>query len=334
MIDFAAALTAAGPAPMYGDADDGYVLDLGGVRDGLELVAMGRALLHGPAARSVERCEPVAWLFDEQPPLEVPPPPVTLRATAFEDTGLYLLQYGEGASSDSASLTFDCGELGFGAIAAHGHADALAVSLRAGGHEVLVDPGTYDYFRYPAWRDYFRGTRAHNTVVVDGVDQSVMLGPFMWGERAAARCLEWDASGDRTRVAGEHDGYAHLADPVRHRRTITLIASDRTFEIVDELAGGGVHDLELPFHLAPDVAVRPRGDGVFDLETPAAVVRLSIDPRLAARVERGVESPIAGWVSSGYHRRAPAATIRATLRGTLPIGLTTRIQVSPRGTGA
>ena len=53
-VEFAAALTAAGPAPLYGDADDGYVLDLGGARDGRELVAMGRAILDGPKHAPVE----------------------------------------------------------------------------------------------------------------------------------------------------------------------------------------------------------------------------------------------------------------------------------------
>jgi hypothetical protein len=49
---------------------------------------------------------------------------------------------------------------------------------------VIVDPGTYCYHREPRWRNHFRSTAAHNTVVLDGADQSEMLGPFMWGRRA------------------------------------------------------------------------------------------------------------------------------------------------------
>ena len=89
-------------------------------------------------------------------------------------------------------MVFDCGELGFKAIAAHGHADALSFTLRAFGSDVFVDPGTYDYFSYSAWRAYFRSTSAHNTLAVDGRDQSVMLGPFLWGARAQARCIAWE----------------------------------------------------------------------------------------------------------------------------------------------
>ncbi len=106
-----------------------------------------------------------------------------MHSEAFPDTGLYLLQAGAAASPDRLSVTLDAGPLGYGVLAAHGHADALAVTLRIGGHDVLVDPGTYDYFTHPEWRTYFRGTPAHNTVTIDDANQSEMLGPFLWGRR-------------------------------------------------------------------------------------------------------------------------------------------------------
>ena len=52
--------------------------------------------------------------------------------------------------------------------------------------ELLVDPGTYCYHGEPEWRSYFRSTRAHNTIEVDGVDQAVEAGPFMWSTHADA----------------------------------------------------------------------------------------------------------------------------------------------------
>ena len=59
---------------------------------------------------------------------------------------------------DRLSVLFDCGELGFKSIAAHGHADVLSFTVRAFGEDLLVDPGTYDYFTFSGWRLYFRGT--------------------------------------------------------------------------------------------------------------------------------------------------------------------------------
>ena len=107
-------------------------------------------------------------------------------------------------------------------IAAHGHADALAFTLSVGGREFLVDPGTYAYHTQGAWRSYFRGTAAHNTVRVDGRDQSQPGGNFMWLRKAPAGCNLWRTSVERDVFEGWHGGYAGLADPVMHRRRIAL----------------------------------------------------------------------------------------------------------------
>jgi hypothetical protein len=110
-------------------------------------------------------------------------------------------------------------------------------------------------------------------------------------------------------------------------------AAARSFEIADELLGDGEHDLELPFHLAPDV-VADRDGHLIHLRTSGCTVRLIIDPCLAARLERGSESPIDGWFSAGYHRKVPSTTIRATARVALPVTMRTRIQIDPAGAGA
>src|SRR5262245_44349276 len=75
--------------------------------------------------------------------------------------------------SPGTSLIFDHGPLGMGPCYAHGHADALSVLFRVDDEEFLVDPGTFAYSGHPEWRGYFRGTRAHNTVVIDDLDQAV-----------------------------------------------------------------------------------------------------------------------------------------------------------------
>ena len=94
-------------------------------------------------------------------------------------------------SEQEVRLIVDAGPLGYTNIAAHGHADALSFTLSIAGLEFLVDPGTYAYHTQKKWRDYFRGTSAHNTVRVDKQDQSVGGGNFMWLEKAVAECEEW-----------------------------------------------------------------------------------------------------------------------------------------------
>jgi uncharacterized heparinase superfamily protein len=95
-------------------------------------------------------------------------------------------------------IIIDSGELGYLSIAAHGHADALAFTMSVAGKEILVDPGTYSYHTLPRWRNYFRGTAAHNTVVVDGKNQSVIGGNFMWVKHASAACRKWSRERNAT----------------------------------------------------------------------------------------------------------------------------------------
>lgn len=322
MIDFVDAVTAAGPAPMYGDSDDGYVLDLGDrSRGGRELLGVGDCLLgRGPR----EWSEPLMWLFPDAIANPARPP---LSSRAFPDTGLYLLQWGDAGRGDAVSLTFDCGPLGFGPLAAHGHADALGITLRVSGEDVLVDPGTYDYFRYPRWRDYFRSTRAHNTIAIDDVDQSEMAGPFMWGTRANARCLEWSHDDSGARVIGEHDGYARLADPVRHRRAIDMRLDTRTFIIRDSLTMAAPHRIALCFHVSERATVRRVHRCHFEIATPRGSVELSLDPRTDPTVIAASDEPRGGWVSRGYHRRSPSVSIVASLAASHPVELESRLIV-------
>jgi hypothetical protein len=221
-----------------------------------------------------------------------------------------LLQSG-GRPEASISVLFDCGELGFRTIAAHGHADALSVIVRAFDHDIFADPGTYDYFTYPAWREYFRGTSAHNTVVVDEIDQSRKLGSFLWGTRATARCLNWDPRPGGGTVTGTHDGYHGLADPVQHRRTVTLDGDAGVLTIADTLESQEAHRIALHFHLGEECRVAASDGDVAELEVGAHMVRVELDPRLAVDVLEGSEHPGPGWVSRGYHRKTVTSTLRA-----------------------
>ncbi|HET7225384.1 MAG TPA: alginate lyase family protein [Candidatus Eisenbacteria bacterium] len=87
-------------------------------------------------------------------------------------------------------VTFDHGPLGLGSLAAHGHADALSVTLHHGDRAVIADPGTFAYHGDPAARERCRSTPAHATVTFGGRSQSRALGPFLWGARAQVAAAE------------------------------------------------------------------------------------------------------------------------------------------------
>lgn len=321
MLEFAGAMVEGGDhPPMFGDADDGYVLDLGGgpcnVQD---LLCIGAVLFKRPDFKYLAGGfrEPVLWLlgpesvdaFDALPAASGSP---GLTSKAFKDCGYYLLQCGTEGSADRISVFMDCGVLGFKSIAAHGHADALSIVLRVFGQDIFVDPGTYDYFTYPEWRNYFRSTLAHNTVLVDGVDQSVMQGPFMWGERARARCILWEpAASGGGRIIAEHDGYRRLADSVTHRRTVELNAKAREIAILDEILASGSHSVSVGFQLSEQCTASQVAPNRIDIAVEEGLVSLEVDPRLTVKLLRGSEKPKGGWVSRGYHRKVPATMIIA-----------------------
>ena len=193
-------------------------------------------------------------------------------------------------------IVADAGPLGYLSIAAHGHADALSFTLSAGGCELLIDPGTYAYHTHKRWRDYFRGTTAHNTVRVDLQDQSLNAGNFLWlrHARRAAHQLR-DARREEERLIAEHDGYARLQDPVLHRRELCFAPASATLTVRDELPCRGEHQLELFWHFAEDCEVGStagliarNGPAVLSMTLPA---RLRWELGAARRLRRSAGSP-------------------------------------------
>ena len=137
----------------------------------------------------------------------------TVRPRRFPDAGLVILRFPpRGGAGDLVPMRR--GPPGFLSIAAHAHADALSVEVRHDGVDILADPGTYCYHGEPGWRDWFRSTSAHNTVELDGQNQSQSGGPFLWTTQARTTPLMCDIGDQATQTwSAEHDGYRRLNIP-------------------------------------------------------------------------------------------------------------------------
>ena len=151
---------------------------------------------------------------------------------AFPEGGYYVLALAR-CEEDEVIVVFDAGPIGFPPLYAHGHADALSFWLSYGGREFLIDPGTFCYYTHDAWRAYFRGTAAHNTLRIDGLDQSVTGGRFLWRHIARSHVEHVENRSEFVRVKGFHDGYQRLPDPVIHRRDLRLFKRTRTLAVTD-----------------------------------------------------------------------------------------------------
>ena len=146
-------------------------------------------------------------------------------------------------------LAMDHGPLGYLSIAAHGHADALAVWLHIDDQPVLVDAGTYLYHSGGAWRTHFRGTGAHNTLSLESTDSSLMSGNFNWSHKGSARLTASETGERQWRIEAEHDGYLKTFGVV-HRRALSVVP-DSGFTVEDMLEGGVPHHVEIGFLLHP-----------------------------------------------------------------------------------
>jgi hypothetical protein len=211
----------------------------------------------------------------------------------------------------------DAGPMGLEPMAAHGHADLLAVCLAVDGDEALIDPGTFTYFGEERWRRYGRSTGAHSTVTIDGRDHAEPAGRFLWRSRPAAVLEEVTSTDDRIEAVAHHDAYA----PVRHRRSVAL--EGRALTVVDEITGpAGGHDVELRWHLAPG-SVERTGDG-WAWRDGDRRLAIAVDGAATEVVTGDEERPL-GFRSLGLEHREPSPTIVARVRATLPVTLTTRI---------
>jgi hypothetical protein len=272
-------------------------------------------------AKSAALDDKTRWLLgpeaDQRYAAVAPRPAALPVARAFRDAGYYILGC-EFETAREIRLVADAGPLGYREIAAHGHADALSFTLSLGGEEMLVDPGTFAYHTEAQWRAYFRGTSAHNTLRIDGLDQSQPGGNFMWLRKANAACTTWTESAERDVFAGTHDGYAALADPVTHRRRIELDKRQRAIEIEDALEMRGEHGVELFLHCAEDCRVQAV-EGGYTVSRGGRSLRVHLPqaPGAQALVLSGSLAPIAGWVSRRFDRKVAAPTIvwRARLTG-------------------
>ncbi len=103
----------------------------------------------------------------------------------------------------------DVGTVGPDYIPGHAHADMLNFVLYVKNEPFIVDTGISTYEKNEI-RERERSTISHNTVMVNGMNQSDVWGGFRVGKRAKISIL----NGNKDYLVAEHNGFK----PVTHRR--------------------------------------------------------------------------------------------------------------------
>lgn len=304
-----------GRGPRQGDGDDGRGLLLDDPSSGAwaQLLSIGSALTGRPPHSTP--CLPtvaavvLGALSGHRHHRLVTSQPAEPGPSLFPDAGCTVLR---ATVPDGGEIWCRCdgGPHGFPGIAAHAHADALSIEVRRDGVDILADPGTYCYHDEAPWRRYFRSTLGHNTIEVDGRDQSTSGGPFLWLRAAQAQTDEVHLSDERQIWVGHHTGYRG----VRHDRIVSLTPSDRHLAVVDIVTGDGrEHPLRLAFHLGPSVNARLDGRLAHlawaDRDGRLHSATLTLPDDLSWSAHRGETDPILGWYSPRFGERVPAVTL-------------------------
>jgi hypothetical protein len=231
-----------------------------------------------------------------------------LGSVARPHAGFFVMR--TGWEHNDLHLVFTCGELGvMDQNCVHGNADALSVDVSGYGETLLIDPGRYIY--EGPWRIWFKSTKAHNTIVVDGQDSSELADEWMFKTKARSVLNCWATTARFDYVDGRHEGYHRLPDPVTHRRRV-LFVKPHFWLVLDELAAGARHTYDQYFHFAAGADLSPVEGLAFTggyQSGAGIVVAPLITKDLEARTFCGSTDPIQGWVSYDYAVKVPAPVV-------------------------
>jgi uncharacterized heparinase superfamily protein len=200
-----------------------------------------------------------------------------------------------------AVVIADVGLIGPDYLPAHAHADTLSFELSLGGQRVIVNSGTSRYAADDV-RAYERGTAAHNTVVIDGLNSSEVWGAFRVARRA--RPISPRVSDVTLELEAGHDGYGRLAgSPVHHRR---VALHEGGLEVHDVIKGR-FQTADAFLHLHPSVRVLEAHAEKALLRWPGGTITVEVRGG-ALRAEQGF------W-SSRFGKREPTAVLRLSFTG-------------------
>ena len=241
----------------------------------------------------------------------------------FAASGYVVLTDRRGDEAPGQHVLYDCALLGEGS---HSHYDLFSFTYWAAGGPLIVDPGRFTYSAAPDadgidWRHHFKSTAAHNTVQIDGRDQTRYLSRTKHGPDVAIehRTVALGGELDWVRARAVSEEYA----PV-HERLIAY-PDRRYLVIVDrvDLVDGADHTCDLRFHFDDSLAPSLHLSGALArADTERGAVSCLVPDGGAVALEPG-------WVSREYGVKHPAGVLRATARGATPVTFVSA--VAPRG---
>ena len=190
--------------------------------------------------------------------------------------GKWLLYNGSGYAITRTSewvLRWDLSPLGYLSIAAHGHLDALHVSIWYKSVAVIIDPGTGAYYGDKMLRNYLASREAHNGPNAPSIPFGERSGPFMWKERHPDPVVR--LKGEDSLLGQVTTGEGHI------KRHIAPINSSRDKGwLISDVVAGSTNQGKIPFFVrwqcAPESKVTAIADREWLIERNGIKLRVEI----------------------------------------------------------
>jgi len=251
----------------YGDSDDASVTPFfldsasAGVewRDWMARRASKAAPAQGAAI--------AFWLGDPPPlPARLASSPVS-GSRHFPRSGMLL------AHAPGWTVRWDLSSLGYLATAAHGHLDALHLSLWFRGEPIVIDPGTGAYYADAPVRAWLSSRAAHNGPCPLGREGPERHGPFLWSSHHAVPSLK---PGTDLR-----EGLLAVLNLPRHRLQRRLAWTGDGWTVEDSCVDrqGVAAPFTVHWQFAPDSLVQRISDRKFSLRHADVAVMIEVDDR-------------------------------------------------------
>ena len=193
-----------------------------------------------------------------------------LSVTSLSSSGYYVIR------ELGNFLIIDCGEIGPDYQPGHAHCDTLSYEYYLNGRKIITNCGNFDY-EMSDERRFARSTAAHNTVVVDGEEQSEIWGAFRVARRARPiRAALTLLKPGHARFSGAHDGYQRMCPGAVHERTVDYFIGG-AFRVEDTITAVGVHSADSYIHFVANMRVESTKDG-FEIADESGAIVLELVP--------------------------------------------------------
>ena len=184
---------------------------------------------------------------------------------------------------------------------------------------MAIDPGTFSYNCPGSFDAAFGGTRFHNTVTIDDLDQMDRIGRFLW--------CPWPRAEARGRVhtdgvlasfwQGYHDGFARRRGLGRHHRASVGFGGARWLGL-DRIGAIDVHRFRLHWLLADAPCEWMKSPGMLRLDFPEGQFFVNLISAQGCNLPTMVRAdPVGsrGWMAPTYGERSPALSVALEVEG-------------------